>query len=362
MGKIDYVLRQMLSFALFSFAPFSIDHLEATAEQLSIDPQNRLIIWKTITRPEKTVLKEISTLLPNTHQQGLAMTYHFSGGRFGDNLVAYFHAKWLARLHGIPFLYKPFRFAELLALSDMDQPLTGPYHFTNHVTLCDKNQLASLPASTLVSIPYFPEFKPEFESELLCDQSKFHVDWEDPAFREELIQCLTPKITVETLALPDDCMTVAVHVRRGGAYEPFSVCRKNDPLKFPPDSYYIDEIRRLTEIFKDQILYIHIFTDDLNPYEIAERYENAINNPNLIFSWTDRDQFSNDTEQMLHDFYSMAKFDCLIRSGSNFSIIAGFMGNHRVIITPMHYYFNETDAVIDQIEILTKNKDKNENI
>ncbi|HEV7737800.1 MAG TPA: hypothetical protein VGO47_10580, partial [Chlamydiales bacterium] len=40
-----------------------------------------------------------------------AITYEFSGGRFGDNLLAYFHAKWVSYKYNIPFFYKEFPYS-----------------------------------------------------------------------------------------------------------------------------------------------------------------------------------------------------------------------------------------------------------
>src|SRR5665213_983093 len=45
-----------------------------------------------------------------------AVTYEFSGGRLGDNLLSYLHAKWISYRHQIPLLYKPFKYSDKLML------------------------------------------------------------------------------------------------------------------------------------------------------------------------------------------------------------------------------------------------------
>lgn len=328
------------------------------AEEPSTNPDAKLLVWKDAQECKKSVLKEKKSLMPSTlPQKQNAITYNLSGGRFGDNLIAYFHAKWVARELGLPFLYKPFPYADQLLLSEMDQPLNGPFHFNNVFTPTQKYQISDIPNSILMTISYFADFKPEYQSPWYDNRLKFPVDWEDPDFHRELMACLTLKQPIKTATLPRKYLTVAVHVRRGGSFEPFADGQKSMPLKFPPDSYYIAEIQRMAHIYPDKRLYVYIFSDDQHPKEIAIRYAAAIQNPNLVFNWENYPS-DDDSYQMFYDFFSMAKFDCLIRSGSSFSLMAGFLGNHKIIITPMHYILQGDDPVVDKVEIQFKAQTK----
>ncbi|NDD58753.1 MAG: hypothetical protein EBZ47_05820 [Chlamydiae bacterium] len=47
------------------------------------------------------------------------LTYH-GGGRFGDRLIAYMHAKWLSYKYNIPMLYIPFAYSDDLILDDIE--------------------------------------------------------------------------------------------------------------------------------------------------------------------------------------------------------------------------------------------------
>lgn len=307
---------------------------------------------KPIGENKPSVLKKKVTCQSNVGGKPLqsAVSYELSGGRFGDNLLAYFHAKWLAREYGLPFLFKSFPYAESLRLSKMDQPLSFYTNYNRTLKITQKQQAASAPPSTLIVVPYFSESK--FEYDMLNHKKEgrpfFVVDWDDCEFHKEVVECLTPIVPVKTLSLPSDCITVALHVRRGGKYESYKDAAKGYPLKFPPDNYYLSQLQQVTHIFKDQRLYVYIFTDDCNPQIIAENYAKVIDNPNVEFDWQEGDS------NMLDDFYSMGKFDCLIRCMSNFSIMASVLGDYSLMFTPTHAHFLKGEVIIDQVEIRIK--------
>src|ERR1700728_1817882 len=50
------------------------------------------------------------------------ITYALSGGRFGDNLLAFMHAKWFSYRFKLPLLYKPFPYSDQLQLSLDEKP------------------------------------------------------------------------------------------------------------------------------------------------------------------------------------------------------------------------------------------------
>ena len=49
------------------------------------------------------------------------ITYEFFGGRFGDCLLSYLHAKWLSYKYQLPLLYKPFKYSSDLCLDAKEQ-------------------------------------------------------------------------------------------------------------------------------------------------------------------------------------------------------------------------------------------------
>lgn len=314
-------------------------------------PLYQTLTWKPLDEyvhtPFATEIKEHS-----------AVTYDFSGGRFGDNLMAYFHAKWVARKYGYPFRYKGFPYSFLLQLDDMDTPFSNGREYLHQRRISDLQQIFEAPDSTLLTIPYFTDSK--FEYDMLRHQQEgqpyFIVNWEDPDFHREIVACLTPKFEIETMELPEDHLTVAIHVRRGGAYEPYSEVAKGYPLKAPPDSYFISAIQWIAEIYPDRLIYVHLFTDDVNPKVIAEKYAQAIQNDNITIEWCPGVAPSDDLPLFVNDFYSLAKFDCLIRSSSNFSVMAAHLGNYSLEFIPEHAYFSKGEVMIDEVTIKYKQR------
>ncbi|MFA5306719.1 MAG: hypothetical protein WC365_04680, partial [Candidatus Babeliales bacterium] len=49
-----------------------------------------------------------------------AVTYGLSGGRFGDNLLCYVHAKWISYKYHIPLLYFPFEYSSHLVFDEAE--------------------------------------------------------------------------------------------------------------------------------------------------------------------------------------------------------------------------------------------------
>jgi putative sugar O-methyltransferase len=354
--KIESYTLQELTKALYKSNKKG--HIDA--ERPLTNTSNVILTWTPTSETRPSVIKKKTYLSATTKKNRViesAVTYDFSGGRFGDNLVAYFHTKWLAREYGLAFLYKPFQFADKLKLSDLDQPLSNNLRFAHHFTLSNKNQAKNAVSSTLITVPYFPDSMYEYDFPHMRNMFRYYVDWEDPLFKEEVIECLQPKNPVKTLSTPEGYISVAVHVRRGGNYEDSSTCQRNDPPKFPPDSFYISQLQFVSELFKDQPLYIYIFTDDLNPEAIAKNYAAAIQNPNAIFDWNRNQNIGSDINEILSDFYFMSTFDCLIRSASNFSIMSSMLGDHALIIAPSHFSQYNGQNLIDNIEIKFKTKD-----
>lgn len=320
-------------------------------ERPATDPNNILLTWQPVSaRQVKGKTSKIRLIPSKRLQRGNAISYSFSGGRFGDNLIAYFHAKWMAYKTGLPFLYVPFLYSENLNLDILDQPLNDSFRFKNSLAMKKNSSFNFTEAqSSLFIIPYFPECKFELEMHsFLRELPSFDVDWDDPEFHREVVECLTPKRSIKTLELPKDKVTVGVHVRRGGGVD----MNQPDlyfPLKFPPDSYYIQQIARIAKIFDKKKLYVFILTDDLNPEQIVNKYRQALNNPNIEFSC--RAQNNSPFHNVLEDFFSIPKFDCLIFCQSNFSIVASKMSNYAIDITPYHCIANGTGFTIDDIEL-----------
>jgi len=275
------------------------------------------------TQIRKALQKGLSYTPPSSTidfpMQHTPVTYGFSGGRLGDNLLSYLHARWIAHRDDVPLIYRPFPGSDAFALSQ-DPPL-------------------SLPA---LEIPYFPE-----QSQKNC-HPLFTVPWDDPAFLAEVRAILQPTTAHTLLSLPSDKITLCVHVRRGGTFDAPSV-RLEQPLKFPPDSFYIEQIARVAAIFRGLPLYVFLMTDDLKPTELLTRYQKAI--PLEGIEWHCRTQ---PPENDLDDFFSIPLFDCLILCDSNFSLVASKLGEYALTLAPTRYIKKKESVRITDTAITYK--------
>jgi len=167
--------------------------------------------------------------------------------------------------------------------------------------------------------------------------------------------------------LPQDKISVAVHVRKGGGFDqslssiqyyPSNMISRKFyadekwPIKFLPEQYYVNQIKRISKLFDDASLFVYIFTDDRCPLRLVKRIEKAVNKCNITFSC--RNCGNTHNTHVVEDFYNMARFDCLIRSGSHFALASQLLGNHQVVIYPKHWQWVGRKLVIDEVSIIDR--------
>lgn len=271
-----------------------------------------------------------------------AITYTFSGGRLGDNLLSYMHAKWVAYKNNIPLLYKPFRYAEKLVIHRKEIRYSDEWQCRQTAVFQGReNRTFDASGSTLHIIPYFPESPIEQQSGCY---SYFPVNWEDPGFKKELQKMIAPLEPLDLISIPPDKVSIAVHVRRfdNGFDSPAiadeekvtpieTIDKNGHSFKFIPDSFYIEKIREISEMLNHPPLFVFIFTDGVNPPAIVEKYKAALLADNIEFGCRPH---SCHTDNVLEDFFSMARFDYLIRSLSNFPVAVEKIGNFKAVFAP----------------------------
>jgi hypothetical protein len=188
---------------------------------------------------------------------------------------------------------------------------------------------------------------------------------------------LTPTIPIQTLTLPKNMITVALHVRKGSWHDrpchslqfynvqdylqkPLrSINQQADnlsadelfPCKFPPDRFYIDQVIFLSELFEEDLLYVFLFTDAKNPKDLIEEYRKRVNKQNIIFDCHN----TSSSSSIIDDYWNIAQFDCLVRSASNFSRASQLLGNHRIVISASHGSWHEDALLIDKINVFIQN-------
>jgi hypothetical protein len=304
----------------------------------------------------------LTLLLTHTSQTFTSsITYTVPPGRFGDQLLTYCKAKWLARKYSVKFLYKPFKYSQFLLLDELESPYKSG-SMARHVLLGDETKTRISAHSGLTYI---------------CDYHTHAVDWYSPdegmfpkkhdaSFVQELRRCIQPRQPLSVPTPPTDMITVALHVRKGGGFDnpllteqqkitkpatKFHYVDIDFPLKFPPDSYYIEQLAYLVKLLNGKPLYVFIFTDDKDPARLATKYAQALNNPDIHFDF--RAQGNGPRDNVLEDFFAMTHFDCLIRGDSSYSKAAHLIGNFKVVIFPQHAVWKGRTLIIDKVGIYT---------
>ncbi len=290
----------------------------------------------------------------NPSEEGIsqAVTYEQSPGRFGDNLISYIHAKWISYKYDIPLLYNPFVYSDSLVLHVCDRQYTYSElsAFSNIVTLGKNKGVAQSDSPyTLYLVPYFPESKFERENGVSFSGGTwdyFEVDWDDEEFIHELRRVISPIQSVCKMSLPSNCISVAVHIRRGGNHDTPETL-PGFPLKFLPEEFYIEQLRRLYLLLGKKPLYVHIFTDDNRPEKIKKHFQKQLDDLDIQFSC--RSHGNSDTAHVIEDFFALSQFDCLIHSESNFSFIMSKINDYMVSIYPDSFHREDGRIVYDNV-------------
>lgn len=311
------------------------------------------------------------TILHGTHnKQEAAISYNFNGGRFGDTMLTLYKALWLSWKYKIPLLYKEFPYANQMHLHTL---LTHKYK--EYVKQTKMRRVVNIhdelkqPILHHKNIAYVIDYYSHLVDWHDADKGLF-LKHKDVAFTQYLRSMVKPCVELSLVVLPKGIKSVAVHVRKGGGFDnpllseaclnsPIDIKNAQHdyadvgyPTKFPPDSYYIEQIKRISEILNDQPLYIYLFTDDRNPQRLVDKYSREINKKNIIFDY--RKEGNAHNAHVLEDFFSMTQFDCLIRNDSSFSKAAHMLADYDIAIYPEHYIWQDNTLIIDRVNVVTK--------
>jgi len=296
-----------------------------------------------------------------------AVSYNFSGskGRLGDNLIAFSHALWVSYKRNTPLLYKPFKYSDDLVLSTLHIPfgsiedhnfkdvITFPKHRGKKLDIFSLNTESDI----LYIVPFFSYKK--------AKSFHFDVNWEDEGFVKILRKEVAPLIEVQSVDIPEGRLAVAVHIRTGDGHDRTYQLRTGEtsyfrkryydrklPLKFPPNSFYIEQIRRMSEELNDQPIYVHIFTDHSNPKYFAELFTEQVGKSNITYGF--REQGNMHNANVLDDFFAMATFEYFIRGDSNFAIMAEKLSHWKISIYPVAHKWEGETLIITHTEMATR--------
>src|SRR3989344_5126733 len=286
-----------------------------------------------------------------------AISYE-GGDRFGDRLLVYAQARYLAYLTEIPFLYRPFPYSECITAEHQSHP------FDRYKVLCRTvEHLQSAESfreffrkirdptapSTLFVVEYFPSDISEWDLDL-SRSLLLHIPWEEVGFSRYLKSCLSPRIPIPDLTKKNR-LNVAVHVRTlsGGdtvesAYIPL-------PLKFPTGDYHKRQIWKVYEWNLRQPLHVFFFTDSKDPLSILEEFRRDFPE-DIEFGIQELEHA--DTDHVVEDFFAMQKFDVLIATQSNFSAMASRLRTFDMVFYPVHVTGIYPNARVDRVQVVSR--------
>lgn len=313
----------------------------------------------------------------------IAIITNYPAIQFGDSVSNFALAKILSIKYELPFYYCDFPHSTLLDLNER---------------MIDRELLNKLPHVLLNTEEDIRRNKDQ--NVILYAQLVTKIDHVSQQELLTLKKCLKLKQIPSVTSLPMDLITVAVHIRKGNGggeiydgeqsslqefnYDPSTVeyltnyesfafdwddyQRENDHLinrsiqkgavdrqrywetKFPPNQYYIDQIKKISDILGNIPIFVSICTDDKNPIGLVQRIKEIVNKSNIIFDYKDNRNLSHH-ERMRCDLYLLSRTDILIRGQSYFSRAAELIGSHKIIIYPLRHIWEHNKLIMNKIII-----------
>ena len=301
-----------------------------------------------------------------------AVTYTDTPGRLGDKLLVYAKARWVSYVHKIPFFYVPLKEFDNFMMHKTDERYTREkrtlFKKVVHLKKNNKNVIIEPDKEILYVVDYY---------------AHIDIDWNDKDFLTLLKRKIAPIVPVPSINAPEGRVLVAVHVRKGEGFDTpiFSnqglddldihalqdwepneqykrkYCDCKFPFKFPPDKYYVDQIKSMYHMLSCAPLHVHIFTDARKPSEIVKKYKKALEHLDITFSSRPDDESYK--IGVIEGLFGMIQCHCLIRSGSNFSFWADVLGDYGLVFYPVHARWKKWRQgyrlIIDKVECKKNN-------
>ena len=239
-------------------------------------------------------------------------------------------------------------------------------HYRGRITLNKEADLSPITDQYLYNSSYYMCLNNVATHDELGD-FLFKKSIEDTLFGAELSQALSIQHVACSFYIPEDRISVAVHIRKGCDFD-FPLFSKqyesdehyllNDKiysdhyhhLKFPPEQFYAEQLKKLYEYLGKEPLYVHVFSDAAVPQEIVDRIQKYIGTTCDITFATQKSDYLHHVSIMA-DIYAMSMFDYLIRSESHFPWIAQMIGNHKGIIRPVAYAWQDAYLKMTRTQI-----------
>jgi len=284
-----------------------------------------------------------------------ACTYSPPGGRIGDHINIYIKLFYGADYFGFSddqicirnTQYEKF-FPRLIHHKKSYESIKNP--FTKQSVITNDEYQLKYPHETNVIYLIGYNFYTQNSGIHTFERAQEHFDAfyneieQNPELYTKIKNTLKPDKSLKIFSPPHTILSVALHIRTGGDHEDFM--EKKWPRRFLPHTYYIESLKRVSELFNDQPLFVSLFTDDSRPEKIVELYKKTLQKSNIAFCYRQLDNTHD--KNILEDLFSMAQFDILIRPWSQFSRIAQFLSESiKLTIYPNKRYSEENKTIIE---------------
>jgi len=330
------------------------------------------------------------------------MTYNMCRCRFGSRMRAYIKTKWLSYKYNIPFFYQPLEYSDQSMIRKIEKKYDKEIekYFSKVIFFGkDPNIIINRNAKYIYAGDYYTNVK---------------IDFNDKQFMNKLKKTIAPINPIERTHIPSDRISVAVHVRRGGGYDPPLSFEKESlekthvdsfcPEKFLTNKDFADQTSYLCRACNEKPMQVNIRKDEAhNPSPLYEKesfketyadiiypgkflpdeyfinqirklYKTCNKKPMHVHIFTDDKNPSRFIEKykkalqsnnitfssrtpgdfetsVIDDFFSMAYYDCLIMPNSGFSwCVKQILANFFIVIS------FENNGIV--VEVNQKNSNK----
>ncbi len=297
------------------------------------------------------------------------ITPEFTASRLDDQVLVYCKARYFSLKYSIPLsICYPNEWINNFTFSKLQKPCPS---LKNTIIVHRPEDIAyNTSQDTLFKVSYFCTLPDQHDANRYAGdefdflhKKMFEINTLYTCLRNDL----QPSTPIQLPALPKDFFTIAVHLRKGGGFDGplfsqqlFRATLKNRslsrniddyadkkwPNKFPPEQFFIDQIKRISTLLSDTKLLITIFTDDTNTHKVVQRWEPLlVHYKNIKFCCKNHTGWQEATMENLCD---MARYDCIIRGSSRFSGVAVLMGNHKLIVSAGKKHWEGNKLIVDQ--------------
>lgn len=320
----------------------------------------------------------LSTLITTLQTNSCAITFQKNPGRLGDQILNYCKHKWLAHKYNLDLYVPDFNYKSVFTLSKHEKSAKelDRDKYMHSVKIKADTDIRPRKSQDIVYIGQFYLMIDNIADKYKWSDHLFGLTIINPAFGDKIRDMLKLRVEFPDLSTPSDCISVAIHIRKGGGFDnPLASALYRDqaniptkikkgsqfadraaPFKFPPEQFYLDQLLNLYEHLNRQSLYVYIFTDDKKPKEIANRLRERVPFKNIHFDYRPSGNAHN--KNVIEDIYAMSRCDYLIRSKSHFPWISQMMGQHKGIIYPASYAWKGAFLHINKVHMDLPDREK----